>query len=1367
MDKLRRIVSFCLTLAIILGMVVIPSPVNAKISSNDIKEVSYKLVEENGIPYREYNLADLVDINYDAGSRKEIDNRNSIGTMAVGDFIPDADNYQVQVNWTAWSMSPDKLGTDVYFTIYDPVSRKTIAKTDTVTGTGLYKFKETADWGTSGVGARENWVVRWPNEVRFDIRLKTGNGSATAPAVFQANITQRAMTLYRAEYYTNSSKPKLTVYRRNVEDEVDEVDINKENIGENQYYSFIKKPVRVYYEGKTIDIIKQGAENGNSYSVNDLNASQLVQIYAKVPGATNYDRGGEFEDNGKKYHYLVTGDYEHPHIVTVRQDLTVKFDANGGTWKTAAPADQTIGHSMKLADKWAGLGPIDVPASTRLTPPAAEAGEPEKEFKGWCIDANGNGTIFTDAAGYTEEIKEDTTFYAIYKEKAQGKIKVEYQDMNGNTIDDKYKLNGKDYPTELPGNNGEEIKAEHLNGAPEFLGYEYKSNATNPVPNLGEKAGYTEDGKYTLIYKYNKLDSVIPEKDPNGGNDNKKPTGYVTVTFKAGDNGKINNDTKDIKYFVNPKDDIKFGNAAIAEPTITANDNYDAADTKWNPDFVAKKVETITADAEFTAQYVKQKGTVTYEYKYENNTTITDPSKTDIPAAPTDATQYDVGTTVAAETNVADDKKVTGKTVPVEKNGVKIGQWTFGGWNPASLTIKKNSQTDKNEFTGTWTFTEAGKQQVTYEFASGTNGETLPEEVKSKLTKQAESKYVNDTVNAPTDTYSPVVISTGKKQGTWTFDGWYAGTTDANNKGKALKVTEAGPNKFIGVWNFAEKGKMNVTFEFAFYNSKGNKQIPNNAIGQFKPTLPPAQNNKYVGSDIDLPKFEGDKDNVKVNKGDLQGTWKFDGWYRGDTKLTPADAKVSENDAENKLVGKWILTETATKEVTREFVIDPTIMGANKDVPAGHVLPQGVTKQKPNDTKNYIGSTQTPGKDNFNAVEEKIGEKIGNWTFVKWNKTELTVVENPGPNDNKFTGTWTWKQAQSEKPTVDKPKAEDKVIKGKGKKGSTIVVTTPDGKTHKTTVGDNGDWSVTVPPVKENDKIKVTQEEKGKKPSDPVDVTVERKIKYFGHFYEPSPDYLNKNVPAKKEEKVQEKYLEAYRWYVKGNDMGMFMPKKGITRAEVAQMFARALEYDKAMVHTNITPYTDVDANAWYYEAVQKTSAAGIFKGSDKGTFMPTREITKAELIATIARFQHLNTKAGNTMNLQMNHWATSEVEAAYQEGWLDIYTNGTVQFRADEVITRAEVVTILNRAFGRMADAKYIDDNAHTMTNFTDVTKDMWSYYEIMTAANTYLVDKMWVNHATKDNGPETLKEMIEWVKPLIDNKDVREVVEQVRFQR
>ncbi|WP_347152491.1 cell wall-binding repeat-containing protein [Peptostreptococcus anaerobius] len=210
-----------------------------------------------------------------------------------------------------------------------------------------------------------------------------------------------------------------------------------------------------------------------------------------------------------------------------------------------------------------------------------------------------------------------------------------------------------------------------------------------------------------------------------------------------------------------------------------------------------------------------------------------------------------------------------------------------------------------------------------------------------------------------------------------------------------------------------------VKFSFKFYYSnRPTKEIYNLVLkGKFEPKVPEKQT-EFVGKDITLPNM--DPVERKVNFADMTGTWKFEGWYKStDTnftkKLKDGDAKVSATDAENHLVGKWVLTETETKKVTRKFVIDPNIMGDGKDVPTGRELPNGVkVAQKVSDTTNYIGSTQTPGKDNFTAVLETINGKQGTWTFKEWNPKTLIVNENE--SENVFTGTWTW--TENDKITV-------------------------------------------------------------------------------------------------------------------------------------------------------------------------------------------------------------------------------------------------------------------------------------------------------------------------------------------------------------
>ena len=276
---------------------------------------------------------------------------------------------------------------------------------------------------------------------------------------------------------------------------------------------------------------------------------------------------------------------------------------------------------------------------------------------------------------------------------------------------------------------------------------------------------------------------------------------------------------------------------------------------------------------------------------------------------------------------------------------------------------------------------------------------------------------------------------------------------------------------------------------------------------------------------------------------------------------------------------------------------------------------------------------------------------------------------------------------------------------------------------------------------------------------------------YPGYWYdEPSPDYLRDKEykPSKPEVKAEERELDVFSQYVIGNEDHMFMPNKGITRAKIAQIFARALGYDGYQRNGEYNPYSDLNTNAWYYDAVITTTEAGLFRGTDNGTFELNREITKAELIATIARFQELGIKDGNTMNMRPDHWALGEVEAAYQEGWLDIYTKGLVNFDADMVITRAEVVAIFNRAFGRIADIAYIDANADRLTTFKDVNKSDWFYYDVITAANTYAnYGKEWLHDSDSFDNEFTNLDDIKWDTELRNDKEVIENLRRVKFQR
>ena len=73
--------------------------------------------------------------------------------------------------------------------------------------------------------------------------------------------------------------------------------------------------------------------------------------------------------------------------------------------------------------------------------------------------------------------------------------------------------------------------------------------------------------------------------------------------------------------------------------------------------------------------------------------------------------------------------------------------------------------------------------------------------------------------------------------------------------------------------------------------------------------------------------------------------------------------------------------------------------------------------------------------------------------------------------------------------------------------------------------------------------------------------------------------------------------------------------------------------------------------------------------------------------------------------------------------GWLNGYADGS--FKGDNAVTRAEVVTVVNRATGRKADEDYITKNVSVLNKFTDIRNNsMWYYADVTESANAYLAN-------------------------------------------
>ena len=160
--------------------------------------------------------------------------------------------------------------------------------------------------------------------------------------------------------------------------------------------------------------------------------------------------------------------------------------------------------------------------------------------------------------------------------------------------------------------------------------------------------------------------------------------------------------------------------------------------------------------------------------------------------------------------------------------------------------------------------------------------------------------------------------------------------------------------------------------------------------------------------------------------------------------------------------------------------------------------------------------------------------------------------------------------------------------------------------------------------------------------------------------------------------------------YLFGYPEGTFGPGLNMTRAEAAQMFYNLL------VDRNVTAkpvFDDVPEGAWYSTPVNVMAKLGIVEGVGDDKFEPDREITRAEFTAMAMRFAEGETGGKNIFSdVDEDDWFYEVVVDSIKYGWIEGYPDGT--FRPQNLITREEVITIVNRMLGRLPDEDYI--NAH-----------------------------------------------------------------------
>ena len=270
-------------------------------------------------------------------------------------------------------------------------------------------------------------------------------------------------------------------------------------------------------------------------------------------------------------------------------------------------------------------------------------------------------------------------------------------------------------------------------------------------------------------------------------------------------------------------------------------------------------------------------------------------------------------------------------------------------------------------------------------------------------------------------------------------------------------------------------------------------------------------------------------------------------------------------------------------------------------------------------------------------------------------------------------------------------------------------------------IGKGGNITVTLPDgtdMDEDNRITVTVTDQKREPQEGLTVIIKGDL---GQKETGETDENGKlTVPAV----VESEYHGAY---VVGYTDGTFGPNRDMTRSEAATIFARLLAQrnGERITAPTKTTFSDVPVNAWYAGYVSYLARYGIAVGYTDGLFHGDEPITRAEFTAMAVRFfdtygdgdPAIMEEYSGFWDVSPGHWAAGYIADAARYGWVVGYGDGT--FHADDEITRAEVVTIVNRLLGREADQEYIADHPRGLVLFPDVSKSYWAYYDILEAAN------------------------------------------------
>ena len=658
--------------------------------------------------------------------------------------------------------------------------------------------------------------------------------------------------------------------------------------------------------------------------------------------------------------------------------------------------------------------------------------------------------------------------------------------------------------------------------------------------------------------------------------------------------------------------------------------------------------------------------------------------------------------------------------------------WDWYAWEDHAV----GANAKVNGWTNVYVAYKAIPYGVTYSYHN-----SVPAEVMDTLPTDKGTYTVKDQVPVQIPTAKEVAVDGYK----WTFKGWQLDGKDV--KSEQVNMTVGGLH-FKGIWECEALPAAEYPVTYEYVSGTEGADLPWNV----NDSLPV---NKYTYA-------EGEKVTTAMKPDDVvfgEYTWKFQGWTLNGTAVAP-NTQVSMVKGGLHFVGTWIRTSAQDEEYPVTYSYVSGTEGAD--------LPWNVIDSLPVNENTYTIGQQVPTA--AKPADVTVGDYI--WSLKAWKLGDNEIVPNNSvpmvEGGLNFVGIWTREKA-TVTVTFD---ANGGTVAPTSKtitKGSTLTLPTPvlsgysfDGWftektggtqvnagatfdkdttlyahwTKKSSSGGGGsssrDYDYTLRYVTNGGKS-IASETKSKrwtKDYEDLPMPTRAGYRFDGWYYDSA---LKNEVTG--DVKVNSRTVTLYAgWtgssvpdslngedhfaYVQGYADGTVRPNTPVTRAQVATILFRLLDESVRKEYlTENNTFTDVASNYWANTAISTMANMGVFKGRTADRFDPNAPITRGEFAAVCARFDDSKVKTTETYSDINGYWAANEILRAAALGWVQGYQDGS--YRPNNSITRAQVVTMINRVLCRMPEKNA--DLLKGMSSFTDCAEDDWCYLAIQEATNSH----------------------------------------------